>query len=47
MTLREIFNSILDYQLNFQYEVNPWAVLAWIAVSVATLCFMYWWYEVR
>lgn len=45
MTLREIFNSILDHPIEF--ELNPWGLAAGVAISIATIWFMYWWYEVR
>lgn len=47
MTLREIFNAILDHPIQFESELNPWALAVGATVSIAVMCFMYWWYEVR
>ena len=37
MTLREIFNAILDYSLQFNFELNPWAMLFGFVVALVVI----------
>ena len=47
MTLREIFNSILDH--NIEFELDPWALLIGVAFSVGVLLLLnlWFWYSGR
>ena len=46
MTLREIFNAIIDYPLELDLGFNSWWVVAAYAVLVVVAwVFMYWWYD--
>lgn len=40
MTLREIFNSILDHPIQFELY-NSWTVTAWVGLGVAILLVIY------
>ncbi len=42
MTLREAFNSILDYPIEFNFD--PWGVAAGAGLVIAVLLILYSWY---
>ena len=37
MTLREIFNAILDHPIQFETEFDPWAIGAGVAIVLIVL----------
>jgi len=37
MTLREIFNAILDYPIQFEFDFNPWDFGAGVVIVLIVL----------
>ena len=44
MTLRELFNYILDYPLQFNSELNPWALIFGVFVAIVVLAGLNVWF---
>ena len=42
MTLREIFNSILDHPIQFEFNPNPWGVVIGIVIGAFVWVLIEW-----
>lgn len=46
MTLREIFNYILDYHITFEFSPEPWGVVIGVVMGGLIWWFIEGWYKI-